>query len=128
MSHKALVYEMPYTLAALELLSALGVAGHTDRAGVRVPDVEDRRVLDAELCGDVTKLDGMGDARIAAAAKEIACRLDAQAVVDRAAKGGGGRPHGDDSAGPRHDDVCHRAPGRSRKASVCNQRRRGGVL
>jgi hypothetical protein len=28
----------------------------------------------------------MGDARITAAAKEIACRLDAQAVVDRAAK------------------------------------------
>ena len=28
----------------------------------------------------------MGDARVAAAAKEIACRLDVQAVVDRAAK------------------------------------------
>ncbi len=33
-----------------------------------------------------SKLDGMGDARISAAAKEIACRLDVQAVVDRAAK------------------------------------------
>ena len=42
--------------------------------------------MDAELCADVTKLDGMGDARVAAAAKEIAYRLDAQAVVDRAAK------------------------------------------
>jgi hypothetical protein len=49
-------------------------------------DVENRRLLDAELCSDVTKLDGMGDARVAAAAKEIACRLDVQAVVDRAAK------------------------------------------
>jgi hypothetical protein len=49
-------------------------------------DVEDRRKLDAELCADVSKLEGMGDARITAAAKEIACRLDAQAVVDRAAK------------------------------------------
>jgi hypothetical protein len=43
-------------------------------------------VLDAELCADASKLDGMGDARIAAAAKEIAYRLDAQAVVDCAAK------------------------------------------
>ena len=49
-------------------------------------DVEDRRALDAELCADVSKLEGMGDARITAAAKEIAARLDAQAVVDRAAK------------------------------------------
>jgi hypothetical protein len=49
-------------------------------------DVEDRRRLDAELCVDMSKLEGMGDARITAAAKEIAARLDAQAVVDRAAK------------------------------------------
>jgi hypothetical protein len=48
--------------------------------------VEDRRALDAELCADVSKLQGMGDARITAAAKEVAARLDAQAVVDRAAK------------------------------------------
>ena len=46
----------------------------------------DRRRLDAELCADISKLEGMGDARITAAAKEIAARLDAQAVVDRAAK------------------------------------------
>jgi hypothetical protein len=49
-------------------------------------EVEDRRRLDAELCADVSTLDGMGDARIVAAAKEIAARLDAQAVVDRAAR------------------------------------------
>jgi hypothetical protein len=49
-------------------------------------DVEDRRRLDAELCANVSRLEGMGDARIVAAAKEIAARLDAQAVVDRAAK------------------------------------------
>jgi hypothetical protein len=83
---KALVHEMPHTLAALE-----SGALSEWRATLVVREsaclhVEDRRVLDAELCGDVTKLDGMGDARITAAAKEIACRLDAQAVVDRAAK------------------------------------------
>jgi hypothetical protein len=49
-------------------------------------DVEDRRRLDAEMCADQTRLDGLGDARIEAAAKTIAYRLDAQAVVDRAVR------------------------------------------
>ena len=43
-------------------------------------EVDDRRRLDAEMCSDVSKLDGMGDARVEAAAKENACRLDVQAV------------------------------------------------
>ncbi|OOK83226.1 hypothetical protein BZL29_0838 [Mycobacterium kansasii] len=46
-------------------------------------DVADRRTLDAELCGDPANLDGLGDARVAAAAKAIACRLDPHAVADR---------------------------------------------
>jgi hypothetical protein len=83
---KALVYEMPHTLAALE-------AGRLSewRATLIVResaclDVEDRRALDSELCADGSKLQGMGDARITAAARAIAYRLNAQAVVDRAAK------------------------------------------
>ncbi len=88
---KALVYEMPHTLAALE-----SGALSEWRATLIVREsacltVEDRRALDAEMCGDVGKLDGMGDARIVAAAKQIAYRLDAQAVVDRAAKAEGDR-------------------------------------
>jgi hypothetical protein len=82
----ALAHEMPHTLAALQ-------AGALSewRATLLVResaclDVADRRVLDAELCADPRRLDGMGDARIAAAAKAIAYRLDPQAVVDRAAK------------------------------------------
>jgi hypothetical protein len=83
---KALVHEMPHTLAALEC----GALSEW-RATLIVREsaclsVADRRVLDAELCADVSKLDGMGDKRITAAAKEVAYRLDAQAVVDRAAK------------------------------------------
>src|SRR5271170_1640605 len=83
---KALVNEMPYTLAALEA----GVLTEW-RATLVVResaclDVDDRRALDAELCGDQAGLQGMGDARLAAAAKTIAYRLDPQAVVDRAAK------------------------------------------
>ncbi|MBU9765615.1 HNH endonuclease [Mycobacterium sp. TNTM28] len=83
---KALVYEMPHTLAALET----GVLSEW-RATLIVREsacltVEDRRALDAEMCGDVTKLDGMGNRRIEAEAKRIAYRLDPQAIVDRAAK------------------------------------------
>jgi len=83
---KALVHEMPHTLAALEA----GVLTEW-RATLIVResaclDVEDRRALDAELCADSVGLDGMGDARVAAAAKAIAYRLDPHAVVDRAAK------------------------------------------
>jgi len=83
---KALVHEMPHTLAALE-------AGRLSewRATLIVResaclDVDDRRALDAEMCADGSKLDGMGDARVAAAARAIAYRLNARAVVDRAAK------------------------------------------
>jgi hypothetical protein len=83
---KALVHEMPHTLAALEC-GALSEWRTTLIARESAClDVEDRRRLDAELCADVSRLEGMGDARIVAAAKEIAARLDAQAVVDRAAK------------------------------------------
>ncbi|AQT79338.1 HNH endonuclease [Mycolicibacterium litorale] len=83
---KALVYEMPHTLAALEL----GVLSEW-RATIVVResaclDVEDRRRLDVELCSAADTLEGVGDAALAAAAKAIAYRLDPRAVVDRAAK------------------------------------------
>ncbi len=83
---RALVHEMPHTLAAL----AAGVLSEW-RATLIVResaclDVEDRRTLDAELCAEVAGLEGLGDARIAAAAKTIAYRLDPHAVVDRAVR------------------------------------------
>jgi hypothetical protein len=83
---KALVHEMPHTLAAMQsgVLSEWRATLIARESACL--DVEDRRRLDAELCTDVSRLEGMGDARITAAAKEIAARLDAQAVVDRAAK------------------------------------------
>jgi len=83
---KALVHEMPHTLAALQCGALSEWRATLIVRESACLDVEDRRKLDAELCGDVSKLDGLGDARITAAAKEIACRLDAQAVVDRTAK------------------------------------------
>jgi hypothetical protein len=83
---KALVHEMPHTLAALECGALSEWRATLIVRESACLEVEDRRLLDAELCADVSKLDGMGDKRITAAAKEIAARLDAQAVVDRAAK------------------------------------------
>ncbi|MGH3563652.1 MAG: DUF222 domain-containing protein, partial [Mycobacterium sp.] len=76
----------PHTLAALQS----GVLSEW-RATLIVResaclDVEDRRALDAEMCGEPGELDGMGDGRVAAAARAIAYRLDPHAVVDRAAK------------------------------------------
>ncbi len=83
---KALVREMPHTLAALEA----GVLSEW-RATILVResaclDVEDRRRLDAELCADPARLEGLGDAALAASAKAVAYRLDPHAVVDRAAR------------------------------------------
>lgn len=83
---KALVHEMPCTLAALEA----GVLSEW-RATIIVREsacltVEDRRRLDHRMCGDPTALDGLGNKRITAKAKAIAYELDPHAVVDRAAK------------------------------------------
>ncbi|MBO0679690.1 HNH endonuclease [Mycolicibacterium sp. S2-37] len=83
---RALVHEMPCTLRALErgLLSEW-------RATILVREsacltVQHRRQLDADLCGDPSRLNGWGDKRIEAEAKKIAYRLDARAVVERAAR------------------------------------------
>lgn len=83
---KALVYEMPHTLAALE-----SGALSEWRATLIVREsacltVGDRRKLDAEMCADQSDLEGKGDTRVAADAKAIAYRLDPQAVVDRAVR------------------------------------------
>jgi hypothetical protein len=83
---KALVHEMPHTLCALESGALSEWRATLIVRESACLDVEDRRTLDAELCGDPARLDGMGDARVTAAAKAIAYRLDPHAVVDRAAK------------------------------------------
>jgi hypothetical protein len=82
----ALVFEMPHTLAALECGALSEWRATLIVKESACLDVVDRRTLDAEMCADITKLDGLGDTRITADAKAIAYRLDPQAVVDRAAK------------------------------------------
>lgn len=81
---KALVNEMPHTLAALQC----GALSEW-RATILVREtaclaVEDRQKIDVEMCADPSRLRGLGDARLAAEAKRLAYRLDAEAVVRRA--------------------------------------------
>ncbi|WP_077089348.1 HNH endonuclease [Mycobacterium rhizamassiliense] len=83
---KALVHEMPHTLAALECGALSEWRATLIVRESACLEVEDRRTLDAELCAEPDRLNGMGDARVAAAAKAIAYRLDPHAVVERAAK------------------------------------------
>jgi hypothetical protein len=83
---RALTHEMPHTLAALEVGALSEWRATLIVRESACLDVEDRRTLDAEMCSDVTGLEGLGDKRIAARAKTIAYRLDPQAVVDRAVR------------------------------------------
>jgi hypothetical protein len=82
----ALVHEMPHTLAALETGALSEWRATLIVRWSACLDVEDRRTLDAEMCAELAGLDGLGDAKIAAAAKTIAYRLDPHAVVDRAVR------------------------------------------
>ena len=83
---KALVDEMPHTLATLEggILSEWRATLIVRESACL--DLEDRRTLDTEMCGDPARLIGLGDRRIAAESRAIAYRLDPHAVVDRAVR------------------------------------------
>lgn len=83
---KALAYEMPHTLAALErgILSEWRATLIVRESACL--DIEGRRSLDREMCADEANLEGKGDAQLTADAKAIAYRLDPHTVVDRAAK------------------------------------------
>ena len=83
---KALVMEMPRTLAALE-------SGQLNewRATLLVREtaclsVEDRCAVDEELAADTGTFDGVGDKAIVAAAKAAAYRRDPRSVAGRAAR------------------------------------------
>jgi hypothetical protein len=81
---RALVHEMPHTLAAL-------AAGRLSewRATVLVRETaclsrDDRAAVDTALCADPATLDGAGDGTVIARARALVARLDPQAVTDRA--------------------------------------------
>ena len=83
---RALVLEMPHTLAALKvgLLSEWRATLIVRESACL--DVDDRRTLDARMCADQSTLEGKGDRRIEADAKAIAYELDPHAVVERAVR------------------------------------------
>ncbi|WDF34647.1 DUF222 domain-containing protein [Arthrobacter agilis] len=81
---RALVTEMPHTLAALE-------TGRLNewRATLLVRETaclsaHDRCAVDDELAAETGTFDGAGDRAIVAAARAAACRRDPQSVTDRA--------------------------------------------
>jgi len=81
---KALVDEMPCTMAALE-------AGRISewRATILVRDTaclsrEHRAAVDAEVAGDVDALARLGDRALGARARQVSYRLDPRSVVERA--------------------------------------------
>ena len=83
---RALVEEMPYTMAALE---AGALSEYRALLIVRESaclTVEDRRRLDEELHEQAQGFHGWGNKRVAAEAKAITARLDAAAVVERTNK------------------------------------------
>ncbi|BBY74218.1 hypothetical protein MPRF_11170 [Mycolicibacterium parafortuitum] len=88
---KALVLEMPYTLAALQ---AGALSEYRATLIVRESaclSLAHRRQLDAEMCADMRRLTGWGDSRVAGEAKQITARLDAAAVVERNNRAAGAR-------------------------------------
>lgn len=81
----ALAAEMPYTLAALRTGTISEWRATIMARETACLTVEHRRMIDAELCSDMSRLDGWGDRRLAEEARRIAYRLDPHSVVNRAA-------------------------------------------
>src|SRR6478609_1482555 len=79
---RALVHEMPHTLAALEAGALSEWRATLIVRESACLDVDDRRILDARMCADQSALEGKGDKRIEAEAKGIAYELHPHAVVD----------------------------------------------
>ena len=101
---KALVTEMPHTLAALD-------TGQLNewRATLLVKETacltaEDRAAVDAELAPDTGTFDGAGDRGIIAAARTAACRRDPRSVTQRASHAAAERHV---SLRPAPDTMCY---------------------
>ena len=101
---KALVTEMPHTLAALE-------AGQLNewRATLLVRETAcltaaERAAVDEQLAADTGTFDGAGDRKIVAAARTAAYRLDARSVTERASHAASERHV---SLRPAPDTMCY---------------------
>lgn len=83
---KALVREMPHTLAALTQGRLSEWRATLLCRETACLSAEHRGVVDRELCADPERLEGWGDRRVEAEAKKLAYRLDPQAAVRRTRK------------------------------------------
>lgn len=113
---RALVHEMPHTLARLK-------AGHLNewRAIILVRETacltaEDRATVDRHLCSDPATLAGAGDNKIAGKARALACQLDPASQVQRRAKAYSGRRT---STRPFPDSMCSFTALTSMERAVC---------
>jgi hypothetical protein len=80
----AVVADMPHAFAAMQRGKLSGWRATLLARELRCLTSDDRRLADAELCGDVDRLESFGDRRLAAEARRLAAKLDPQAMVARA--------------------------------------------
>jgi hypothetical protein len=83
---KAWMAEMPHTLAALEQGRLTEWRAELMVRETAVLTAEHRTEVDRAVCGDPARLDGLGDAKVVAAARRAAHRLDPGAAVRRASQ------------------------------------------
>jgi hypothetical protein len=83
---RAWVTEMPHTLAALEAGRISEWRAELLVRETAILSAEHRAAVDREVCGDPERLEGLGDARLVAAARRAAHRLDPGAAVRRASR------------------------------------------
>ena len=130
---KALVHEMPHTMAALTSGELSEWRATLVVQATAVLDADDRRQADARLAGRLGKL---SDKQVRAAAMAIAYELDPRSVVNRAAYAVTQR-RGVDPASTRHRGLPHRlascrSGGRGlrgpERRSRCCPRGRGSAL
>jgi hypothetical protein len=81
---KAVVTDMPHALAAMRRGKLSGWRATLLARETSCLSAPDRRQVDAELCGDVERLESFGDRRLAAEARRRAAKLDPRSVVERA--------------------------------------------
>ncbi|HET9420009.1 MAG TPA: DUF222 domain-containing protein [Nocardioides sp.] len=78
--------EMPHTLAALESGQLTEWRAELMVRETALLSPEHRGEVDREVCGDPSRLEGMGDTKVVAAARRAAHRLDPGAAVRRASR------------------------------------------
>jgi 5-methylcytosine-specific restriction endonuclease McrA len=80
---KILVAELPHTMAAFRVGRITEWKATIVARETACLSLEDRRVVDTELAGNPERIEAIGDGALAAAAREIAYRLDPASYVER---------------------------------------------